>query len=102
MKKYFVSIPYNYIRRGNLTCFIYAEDEDSAAELAEECGNRFSEDYDDGDDDGPTEYDYSSISVELEEENAEPPYSQTHHLNGFELNLPATLPEYFLAEINSL
>lgn len=103
MNKYYVVIPYSFTRRGELTCYIYAEDEESVYDLAEEYGNRFSEDYDDNDDeDGPSEYEYSNMRVSLDEENVDPPYSGTHHLNGFELNLPASLPEYFLAEINSL
>jgi nucleosome binding factor SPN SPT16 subunit len=100
MNKYFIKIPYSYLRNGNLTCFVYASNEDSAAELAEECGYRYSEDEESLDEDGPTEYDYSDMSITLEEEDVEPPH--THHVNGFELNLPASLPEYFLAEINKL
>jgi len=101
MNKYYVVIPYSFTRRGELTCYVYAEDEESVYDLAEECGNRYSEDYDDNDDeDGPSEYEYSNMRVSLDEENAESPV--TNHVNGFEINFPASLPEYFLAEINSL
>lgn len=69
MNRYSVRIPYSYSRYGNLTCYVYAEDEDEASDLLYECENRYNEDYEDGDSDGDTEYDYSDARIELEEED---------------------------------
>lgn len=102
MNKYFIRIPFSYLRNGNLTCFVYASDEEEAAELAEECGNRFSEDYESLDEDGPTEYDYSDMNISLEEEYVEPPYHQTNNPNSNKSKAFRNLPEYFLADINNL
>ena len=44
------------MRYGNLSWYVYAEDSEN---LAYECKNRYSENYNDGD----TEYDYSNLRV---------------------------------------
>jgi hypothetical protein len=94
MNKYLIRIPYNYVRYGNLSCFVYAEDPDEAMDLAYECENRHSEDYDDGDDSGDTEYQYSDMEVELEEEDVAPPHGNNSNSN----NTPfSNVPDYFLA-----
>lgn len=95
MNKYYVKIPYNYVRYGHLSCYVYAEDEEEAQDLAYEPENRYSEDYDDSEDSGDTEYQYSDMECELEEEDVNPPY-QNNNSN----NTPfSNVPEYFLAEI---
>ncbi|MDD5361388.1 MAG: hypothetical protein PHN88_04600 [Ignavibacteria bacterium] len=73
MNKYFVKIPYSYVRYGTLSAFVYAEDEEEAEDLAYDCDNRQSEDYEDGDDCGSNEYNYSDMTVELEEEDVDSP-----------------------------
>jgi len=98
MNKWFIKIPYNYVRYGTLSCYVYAEDEEEAMDLAYECENRYSEDYDDSDDSGDTEYQYSDMEVELESEDEMPP-----HGNNNSSNTPfSNVPEYFLAELNQL
>jgi len=98
MNKYFVKIPYNYVRYGHLTCFVYAEDEEEAQDLAYEPENRYSEDYDDSDDSGDTDYQYSDMDVELEEEDVSVPNN-----NPNSSNTPfSNVPDYFLAELAQL
>jgi len=98
MNKYYVKIPYSYMRYGHLTCYVYAEDEEEAEDLAREYQNRHDEDYDDGDDTGDAEYDYSDMSVELEEEDIElPPGISNSAKSAVRLT-----PPYFLAEIHSI
>ena len=97
--KYLVKIPYSYVKYGHLSAYVYAEDEEEAQDLAYECENRYSEDYDDGDSDGDTDYDYSEMTVELEEENV----NQPNNNNNLSNNTPfINLPAYFLAELNAL
>ena len=94
MNKYSVRIPYSYLRYGHLSCFVYAEDEEEAQDLAYEYENRRSEDYDDGDDSGDTEFDYSGMDISLESENVNPPNDN---------NTPfSNVPSYFLAELPQL
>jgi hypothetical protein len=98
MNKYLVRIPYNYVRYGTLSAYVFAEDSEEAMDLAYECENRHSEDYDDGDDSGDTEYQYSDMDVELEEEDVNPP-----HGNNNSNNTPfSNVPDYFLAELPRL
>jgi hypothetical protein len=99
MNKYYVKIPYSYVRYGTLSCYVYGENEEEAMDSAYECENRYSEDYDDGDDSGDTEYDYSGMDVELEEEDVVVPHdSRVNILQSSKIKIPA----YFLAEINQL
>lgn len=98
MNKYYVKIPYNYVRYGHLSCYVYAEDEEEAMDLAYECENRHSEDYDDSDDSGDTEFQFSDMDCELDEEDVSPPHSSSN-LN----NTPfSCVPDYFLAELPQL
>lgn len=99
MNKYLIRIPYNYVRYGNLSCFVYAEDPEEAMDLAYECENRYSEDYDDSDgDSGDTEFQFSDMDCELDEEDVSPP-----HGNNNSNNTPfSNVPDYFLAELNQL
>lgn len=96
--KYFCKIPYSYTKYGSLSCYIYAEDEEEAQDLAYECENRHSEDYDDSDDSGDTDYDYSNLEISLEEEDVNSPDN-----NSSNSNLPfSNVPSYFLAELAQL
>jgi len=95
MNKYFVKIPYSYVRYGTLSAYVYADDEESAIDAAYECENRYSEDFDDGDDSSDTEYQYSEMECELEEEEVSAP-----HENNNSNNTPfSNVPDYFLAEL---
>jgi len=86
------------MRYGTLTAYVYSDTEDEAIDLASEPENRYSEDYDDGDDSGDTEYDWSNMDCELEEEDVNPP-----HGNSNSYNTPfCNVPDYFLAEIAQL
>lgn len=86
------------MRYGTLSCYVYAEDEEECMDLAYECENRHSEDYDDGDDSGDSEYNYSDMECELEEEDVNPP-----HGNSNSNNTPfSNVPDYFLAELPQL
>jgi len=97
MNKYLVTIPYDCVQYGKMSCFVYAEDEDEAQNLAYDYENRIAEEYEDGDQDG-TNFDYDNIRVTLDTLDETPtelppaitlpkytPYQQ--------------LPDYFLAEI---
>jgi hypothetical protein len=98
MNKYYVKIPYNYVKYGTLSAYVYAEDSEEAQDLAYECENRHSEDYDDSDDSGDTEYSYSDMEVELEEEDVNSPDTNSNNSN-----LPfSNIPSYFLAELQQL
>jgi len=98
MNKYFVKIPYSYIKYGHLTCYVYAEDEEEAQDLAYECENRYSEDYDDSDESGDTDYNYSDMEIELEEEDVSVPNN-----NPNSNSTPfSNVPDYFLAELPQL
>ena len=96
MNKYFVKIPYSYLRFGELTCHVYAEDEESASELVRDYDERYNEDYDDNDDSGDTNFEYENSDIDLEEENVEPP--TPHNYNS--KSSFSKLPSYFLNEIN--
>ena len=88
MNKYFIKIPYNYVRYGTLSCYVYAEDEEEAMDLAYECENRYSEDYDDSDSDsGDTEFQFSEMDCELDEEDVSPPHSNPNSNTPFS-NVP--------------
>ena len=85
MNKYYVTIPYSYMRYGSLSCYVYAEDSEEAEDLAYEYDNRYSEDFNDGDNDGDTEYDYSNMRVELEEEDVTAPNGPVTQPNDLEI-----------------
>ncbi len=72
MNKYLVTIPYSYERYGNLSVFIYADNEDDAMEMAYDSNNWHNENYDDGDDCGSNDYNYDAMEIELEEEETDP------------------------------
>ena len=93
MNKYFVTIPYSYMRYGNLSCYVYAEDSEEAADLAYEYDNRYSEDFNDGDNDGDTEYDYFDMRVELDEEDVSVPNDSVSRTSDLEI------PCRFIADI---
>ena len=73
MNKYYVRIPYSYTKYGHLTAFVYAEDEEEAQDSAYDCENRVSEDYEDDENDGDTDYDYSGMEITVEEEDVDTP-----------------------------
>jgi hypothetical protein len=97
MNKYILRIPYSFLRYGSYSCIVYANSFEEAENMADDFGSHHSEDYDDSDNDGNTEFDYSETEVELEEEDVDPPFE----VDG-DSKTTETLPEYFLAEINSL
>ena len=96
MNKYFVKIPYSYSRYGTLSCFVYAEDSEEAEDIATDYNNRHSEDFDDGDNDGDTEYDFSEMSVELDEEDVDSPDGNN---NESAVNLAMILPSKYIEDL---
>ncbi|MBS1495243.1 MAG: hypothetical protein JST55_17195, partial [Bacteroidetes bacterium] len=72
MNKYLVTVPYDCIQYGKMSCYIYAENEADALDLAYESENRLSEEYEDGGQDG-TNFDFDSAGIELNEEDVTPP-----------------------------
>ena len=100
MNKYNIKIPYSYLKFGDMTCQVYAEDSDEAAELARDYDNRYNEDYEDCDDSGDTNFEYENMDIELEESDVEPPEHPLYHPNSNTLAHFNNLPQYFLAEIN--
>lgn len=106
MNKYLVTIPYNYVQFGKLTCYIYAENSDEALELAVDSSNRIDEDYDDDGSDG-TNFSYDEMIVETEEEDVRipnPPPVRLDHNNSSPVQTSSysLIPDYFLAEIQLL
>ena len=95
--KYYVKIPYNYMKYGTLSAYVYADDESEAIDLAIDSENRYSEDYSDDDDSGDTSYEFSQMDIELEEEDVSPPH-ETHHNQ--QNSIFSRVPTYFLQEIN--
>lgn len=85
MNRYQVTIPYSYVRYGNISCCVYGEDLEEAEDLAYECENRYSEDFIDSDDDGDTEYNFSNMRVELEEEDVSAPNGTVTQPNDLEI-----------------
>ena len=106
MNKYLVTIPYNYIQFGKLTCYIYAENSEEALELATESSNRTDEDFDDDGSDG-TNFSYDEMIVETEEEDITIPDSPPINPDNNNPTLVQTssyslIPDYFLADIQLL
>lgn len=104
--KYYVRVPYSCSNYGNLTGYVYAEDEEEAQELAEDNANIYEEEFDDNDSDNYNYY-YEDTSVELEEEDVE----ANHLPHGYYTTVsPHTensihsskIPSYFLEEIHLL
>ena len=96
MNKYFVKIPYSYSRYGTLSCFVYAEDESDAVDLAYDYNNRHSEDFDDGENDSDTEYEYNDMTVELDEEDVDSPNGNN---NDSAINLAMQLPSRYIEDL---
>ena len=68
MNKYLVTVPYDCVQYGKMSCYVYAENEADALDLAYESENRLSEEYEDGDQEG-TNFDFDSARIELSEED---------------------------------
>ena len=97
MNKYLVTIPYDCVQYGKMSCYVYAENEADAIDLAYESENRLSEEYEDGDQDG-TNFDFDSARIELNEEDVTPPI--VHPVFNTPKYTPyEKLPDYFLAEL---
>lgn len=97
MNKYLCKINYNYSKFGVLTCYIYADSEEEAEDLAVDYQNRHCEDYDDSENDGDMDFSYDDMEFELEEENAESPDNDS--TSNDPVPSLSRLPEYFLAEL---
>ena len=97
MNKYLVTIPYDCVQYGKLTCYVYAENVEDVIELAYDSENRESEEYEDGDQDG-TNLDFDEIRIEINEEDVTPPI--VHPVFNTPKYTPyEQLPDYFLAEL---
>ncbi|MBN8569274.1 MAG: hypothetical protein J0M18_06555 [Ignavibacteria bacterium] len=106
MNKYLVTIPYNYVQFGKLTCFIYADNSDEALELAMDSSNRTDKDYDDDGSDG-TNFSYDEMTIETEEEdvtipNPSPINSEINTSTATQTSTYSLIPDYFLADIQLL
>jgi len=100
MNKYFVKIGFSCKTYGDLTGFVYANSLEEAVELIYDRDNIHEADYENNDSDDYNHYE-EEAEIELETENATPP---PNYLNSPQINITpfTTLPEYFLAELNSL
>ena len=97
MNKYLVTIPYDCVQYGKMSCYIYAENEADAIDLAYDSENRESEEYEDGDQDG-TNFDFDEIRIEINEEDVTPP--ELPPVFNTPKYIPyEKLPDYFLAEL---
>ena len=104
MNKYEVIIPYDCAQYGEMSCFVYAENEEDAIDLAQDRSNWSEEEYEDGDQDNFT-YDYESLRITIHDENVTAPVRlQTNHTNNnfnFVSYSPNQIPpDYFLAELH--
>ena len=99
--KYLVRVPYSYLKYGEMSCIIYAEDEDELEDLVTDFSNRHAEDYDDSDNDGDNEYSYDQMTVELEEEDVDEPVN-IYNQSESEESPFSKIPDYFLAELLQL
>ena len=97
MNKYLVTIPYDCVQYGKMSCYVYAENLEDVIELAYDSENRESEEYEDGDQDG-TNFDYDEIRIELNEEDVVTP-SIPAVFNTPKYIPYEQLPDYFLAEL---
>ena len=97
MNKYLVTIPYDCIQYGKMSCYVYAENEEDAIDLAYESENRIDEEYEDGDQDG-TNFDFDSLRIELNEEDINSP-ELLPTINSQKYSSYEQLPDYFLAEL---
>jgi len=100
MNKYYIKVPYSYLKFGDMTCHVYAENEEEALALVREYDHRFNEDYEDCGDSGDTNYEYENSDIDLEESDVEPPEHPLYHPNSNSSFHFHNLPQYFLAEIN--
>jgi len=106
MNKYMVTIPYNYVQFGKLTCYIYANNNDEALEFAMDSSYRIDEDYDDDGSDG-TNFSYDEMRIEIEEEDVtipNPPTVNSDNNNPYpvQTSIYSLIPDYFLADIQLL
>jgi nucleosome binding factor SPN SPT16 subunit len=97
MNKYVLRIPYSYYKFGNYSCVVYADSEEEALEMAREFSTHHSEDYNDSENDGDMDFEYSDTDAELEEENVQEPVNITSDESPF-----SKIPSYFLAELQQL
>lgn len=97
MNKYLVTIPYDCVQYGKMSCYVYAENEEDAIDLAYESENRIDEEYEDGDQDG-TNFDFDSLRIELNEEDINSP-ELLPTINSQKYSSYGQLPDYFLAEV---
>ena len=103
MNKYFVKIPYSYTKFADLSGFVYAEDKEEARELAEENFNIHDESYDDCDDSGDSTYNYSEMSIELEESDIpESEIPSRNITNSFTNSTEPVLPNHYLEDLPTL
>ena len=97
MNRYKVTIPYSYLRYGDLIGFINADSEDEAREEAD-VGCLEDEDYDESSDYyGENDYDYHDMEVELVEEDINGDGEQTSLSKSPDVPAP-----YYLEEINNV
>jgi len=71
MNKYYITLPYSYMKYGQVTFYLYADDEHEAEQMAYNSNNWNAEDYDDNDDSDSNSYNYDAIEIELEEEDVD-------------------------------
>lgn len=101
MNKYLVIIPYDCVQNGEMSCFVYAENEEEAFSKAEDRINWQDEEYEDGDQNNFT-YNYENLRVSVDTLYAVlPEFEQTHNnFHQVSHNTFNIIPEYFLAELH--
>jgi len=99
MNRYKITIPYSYVRYGDLIGYINAASQDDAWEEAN-AGYLEDEDYEDSDHYGENDYDYHDMEIELVEEDI----NGDEENNGY-ISMPnsSDVPApYYLEEINKV
>ncbi|MBN8568058.1 MAG: hypothetical protein J0M18_00385 [Ignavibacteria bacterium] len=100
MNKYLVTIPYDCVQYGKMSCYVYAEDEEDAISLAYDSVNRIDEEYEDGDQDG-TNFDFDRSYVSLDSLDVTSPESP-RQFHRPQYTSYIQIPDYFLAELQLL
>jgi hypothetical protein len=99
MNRYKITIPYSYLRYGDVTGYYNAESIDEAINDAD-AGDLEDEEHEDNDYSGENDYNYSEMEVELEEENIYGDEEENHGYTPIPKGPEVPAP-YYLEEINN-
>lgn len=102
MNKYYVKIPYSYTQYADLTGFVFAESSEEAEELAADDWNIHDQEHNDNDSSGDSEFDYDTISVQLEESDIDVHEIPSRNNSNTFTPAQTDLPNYYLEDLQAL